>query len=220
MKPGRNNLFTIVAALGLLVAATDSLQASGGNPIPVTLNIKATAIAQSSTIPGPPIDKILTSTYKFTTKDLLNLIWYFYNAPANVAPSGTKLVLWYGDVYLVDGAGYILQDLTSDVVLYIHSNGGNLITQEQVNENTCQYSVAYSYMAELYFYDGSANGIISYGLEQDKISLAATDSHGKQKASDSMTLTGAGDALIYGAAAVVSGTMTGSGKITISSLCP
>ena len=207
---------TITAAIMLLVFANGALY---GDPIPLTLNVQATAIVQGPSTTVGTVTKYTTTTVKITNQSLLYLI---AQALSTTFPAGSKLVLESdGDVWVTDKDGTELEDLSTDTILYlvfppartpfIYTDNGQFDSSTGAEKDT------ENYVTYLIFDDGGDNSFICEGFTVEKFSLAAVKS-GSQVGSDSLTITGSGEGYIGGGNTAISGKITGKGTYTYTGL--
>ena len=200
---------TVVAALVLFTFAAGTLQ---GQYVPQTLNIKATAIVANTPTVSGTVTKYTTTTIKITSQSLITLIGEALGPTP--FPAGSKLMLAANqDVVVVNSSGATLFNATN-YVGFVFGGDGIVTESGQDDSATGVRKDTFTFLTELVFDDGGENSFDCVGFTTEKFSESAVK-NGTRTYSDANTMTGCGDGSLGGNDAILSGTITTSGKITL-----
>lgn len=213
-------LLVAVAVAGLLGVSARAVVVSY-EPV----SIKAIILVQTNNTynAGDTVTTYHVTKIKVTNKDILKLIEpeFATNSPSGYTnfpsgfPVGSQLVIdyfWDGEFYVLDKAGNVILDVyteNDDFELYIDYNNYVYTGSETDTGTVDKYSDNYSTIGEFFYEDATgANTFDVYGLARVK----DTENHITSIYSQSFKMTATGNGTLDDSDAVISGSLSGSGK--------
>jgi hypothetical protein len=186
-----------------------------GASVPIKLTISATATVQGDANGGDPIDKIVVKTTKITPESILAAL---AAAEGTTFPSKSALYLRNSSFLVCSDAacsdgGY---DVSGYFNVGLDTGGTGGVWSGQVNHLTGAESYTGYYSMYISYGDDVTQWVLS-GHAKEKLTMTAVNSaKSSQTISDSISVTCFGDGLMDGAPASLTGTISGSGKMTLS----
>ena len=202
----RNQLLVAVAVAGLLGMSARASLPDGYSSV----KIKLTALMQAPTTSTSSSIKYNTTKVKITNKEMLNLVATEFGVTLG---SGSQLVLnnfWDGTFSVLnkDGAVLIGNASSNEDEWELYTDTDNYVYTGKETSSSTTYN--YDAIGYLYWQDGAAfNYFEVYG------ETTIADSYKSSGTKESFKLNGADDGQWMGDDAVVSGTVSGSGKNNI-----
>ena len=190
------------AALGLLLLAPGRLAAQSNLTITAQLTLRLQA--NSRTNNGVTIDR--TTTARLTTKDLLTIL----GAHVGKDFSGATLALasWDSTNVYVLKKGVLLEDVTP----YFAFTAYGAVFDSTFNSRTGKQTYQAYWNQAWNFYVSDDNYFYFSGLVNETFTASSLNRFKLQTLAESMRLPGTGDGQLGGSFAIVTGTITTSGK--------
>lgn len=182
-------------------------QAPNEPGVPLNLTLRGSSTISTGNDGGDPIDRFRMFRLNWGVSDFLGLIGNY--------PAGTKLVFDGGDIWTVDRSGQYLDDLTAEgyVTVSLDPNGMG-VWSGQVNNDTGALKFTGSYISMIQFDLPTGDQGEESGVTKETYSLTAPDRNGVQRASDTMSMSLAGEGTLLGSNDVGTMTVSGSGRAT------